>query len=234
MQQLCSARKIAGAAALAVLTCLGAPAGHAQPQADAAAAVSACQRVPGRSARLDCYDRAFPPVDEADARQDAAARRETRAEQAREPSAEPKRDDRMAANRDESAAAKRDESPVAKRDESAVAKRDESAVAKRDESAVAKRDESAVAKRERRGSILDKSAPELVDHARIVEVQTPSVAETLLVAADGRVFVRTNSATVVRWPDAPFEVDIEKRLLGNSLYLVHPRTGERIRVGLRD
>jgi hypothetical protein len=218
MQQLCSARKIAGAAALAVLTCLGAPAGHAQPQADAAAAVSACQRVPGRSARLDCYDRAFPPVDEADARQDAAARRETTAETTRQPSAAPKRD----------------ESPVAKRDESAVAKRDESAVAKRDESAVAKRDESAVAKRERRGSILDKSAPELVDHARIVEVQTPSVAETLLVAADGRVFVRTNSATVVRWPDAPFEVDIEKRLLGNSLYLVHPRTGERIRVGLRD
>jgi len=217
MQQLCRARKVTGAAALAALAWLGAPAAHAQPQADAATAVSACQRVTGRSARLDCYDRAFPPVDEADARQDAAARRETRAEQAREPSAEPKRDDRTAANRDESAAAKRDES----------------ATAKVDESAAARRDENGAAIRERRGAILGKTAPEVVDHARIVEVQTPSVAETLLVAADGRVFVRTNSTTVVRWPDAPFEVDVEKSWLGNSLYLVHPRTGERVRVGVR-
>jgi len=216
MQQLRSIRKLAGAVALAALAWLGTPAANAQPQADVATAVSACQRVPGRSARLDCYDRAFPPVDERDARQDAAARqdtaarRDTRAETVHEPSAEPRRD------------------------ESTVAKRDESVVAKRDESAAAKPDESPAATRERRGSFLDKTAPELVDHARIVEVQTPSVATTLLVAADGRVFVRTNSATVVRWPDAPFDVDIEKRLVGNSLYLVHPRTGERVRVGLRD
>lgn len=171
-----SARKRAGTAAIVALTWLGAPA-HAQPGADAAAAVSACQRVTGGSARLDCYDRAFPPFIDTEAQQDAAARRESSADSLR----------------DESTAA-----------------------------------------RERRTATRNERAPAATDHARIVEMQRPSVTTTVLLAADGRVFVRTNTTTVVVWPDAPFEVDIDRSRLGNSIYLVHPRTHERVRVALRD
>jgi hypothetical protein len=176
--QFRSARGLAGAAVIGTLASLGAASAHAQPETDAAAAVGACRRVPDRSTRLDCYDRAFPPLDETEARQNTATQLES--------------------------------------------------------SSAPRREESSAPRRERRGASEDESAAAFVDHARIVEVQMPSVTTTVLVTADGRSFVRTNSTTVVRWPEAPFEVDIEKSWLGTSLYLVHPRTGERLRVAVRD
>jgi hypothetical protein len=65
--------------------------------------------------------------------------------------------------------------------------------------------------------------------ARIVEVEMPSLDTTLFRAADGRVFVRERATTVVRWPDTPFDVEIETSIFGTSTYLRLPG-GRRIRV----
>lgn len=65
--------------------------------------------------------------------------------------------------------------------------------------------------------------------ARIVEVQMPSLDTTVFRAADGRVFVRERATTVIRWPDPPFDVEIETSRFGTSTYLRLPG-GLRIRV----
>jgi len=164
--------------AIAALAWLGTPAVDAQPNADVAAAVSACQRLPGGSSRLDCYDRAFPPLVAAQAEQDAATR---------------------------------SESDAARRDEQSAA------------AAPASRDATA-----------DEPVRASADRAHIVELQIPSLTTTVLVAADGRVFVRENGVSILRWPDAPFDVDIETSRFGSSTYLIHPGTHQRVRVAVRD
>jgi hypothetical protein len=70
--------------------------------------------------------------------------------------------------------------------------------------------------------------------AQIVDVTMPTLTTTVLVAADGRVFMRESTTVMVRWPATPFDVNIETSRLGNSTYLIHPRTGERVRVVIRD
>jgi hypothetical protein len=80
----------------------------------------------------------------------------------------------------------------------------------------------------------DERAVASSSRAQIVEVTMPSVTTTVLVAADGRVFTRESTTVVVRWPATPFDVSIETSRLGNSTFLIHPRTGERVRVVVRD
>jgi len=53
-----------------------------------------------------------------------------------------------------------------------------------------------------------------VPTARIVEVSRPDVRSSRLVAADGRVFVESNTTTIVRWPETPFDVEVSRSLTG--------------------
>ena len=50
--------------------------------------------------------------------------------------------------------------------------------------------------------------------ARIVEVKRPSASTSRLIAADGRVFVESNSTTIVRWPDTPFDLEVNIGITG--------------------
>ncbi|MBN4053615.1 hypothetical protein JYT97_01885 [Haliea sp. AH-315-K21] len=54
----------------------------------------------------------------------------------------------------------------------------------------------------------------IIPTAQIIEVERPSVRTSRLVAADGRVFVESNPTTIVRWPETPFDVDINRSITG--------------------
>ncbi|MGD2166926.1 MAG: hypothetical protein PVF63_02395 [Gammaproteobacteria bacterium] len=69
---------------------------------------------------------------------------------------------------------------------------------------------------------------------QIVEVETPDLATTVFHAANGRVFVRENARTRHRWPEPPFDVEIETSRFGTSTFLSFPATGLRIRVTVRN
>jgi hypothetical protein len=77
-------------------------------------------------------------------------------------------------------------------------------------------------------------ASELESMARIVEVQMPNLSTTIFRAEDGRTFVRENATTVVHWPDAPFDVEIQKGFFGTSTYIKLPGKNPRIRVVVRN
>ncbi len=50
--------------------------------------------------------------------------------------------------------------------------------------------------------------------ARIVEVQRPSLRTSRLIAADGRVFVESVTTSIIRWPDTPFDVEVNRSITG--------------------
>ena len=149
---------------------------NAQSENDIAAAVRACQRVAELSARLACYDRAFPPLMGSAAEPGAPA--------------------------------------------------------------------SAAASPGSAGAVRAEAAPPLPpappaqaprwEAARIVEVESPDLRTTIFHAEDGRVFVRQDATSVIRWPDTPFDVEIETSFLRTSTYLKLPGRGQRVRVTLRD
>jgi hypothetical protein len=68
--------------------------------------------------------------------------------------------------------------------------------------------------------------------ARIVEVEEVSVSTTHFHAADGRVFIRANAQRRYRWPEAPFDVEIQYSRFGTT-YLKFD-SGLRIRVANLD
>ncbi len=68
---------------------------------------------------------------------------------------------------------------------------------------------------------------------QIVEVRAVSAGTTHFHAADGRVFVRANASRIYRWPEAPFEVEIQVNRFGTT-YLKLPDSGPRIRVSTAD
>ncbi len=68
--------------------------------------------------------------------------------------------------------------------------------------------------------------------ARIVEVQTPKVGVTRFRAEDGRVFVRSDLTSIPRWPEAPFDVEIQTARFGTSTFLHFPGTSLRVRVAV--
>jgi hypothetical protein len=87
--------------------------------------------------------------------------------------------------------------------------------------------------REERVATVAEPEPPLATTVRIVEVQMPSLDTTRFVAADGRIFVRERARTVVRWPDTPFDVEIQSGIFG-TIYLKFPDSGRRIRVSVLD
>jgi hypothetical protein len=89
---------------------------------------------------------------------------------------------------------------------------------------------------DRAESVTTIAEPErrLATTVQIVEVQMPSLTTTRFVAADGRVFVRESTTSVYRWPDTPFDVEIEFARFGTSMYLQFPQSGLRIRVTNRN
>jgi hypothetical protein len=70
--------------------------------------------------------------------------------------------------------------------------------------------------------------------ARIVEVEMPSIDTTVFRAEDGRVFVRSNATSVVRWPETPFDVEVDRSMFGNTTYLNFPGRNLRVRVAVRN
>jgi hypothetical protein len=68
--------------------------------------------------------------------------------------------------------------------------------------------------------------------AQIINLEMPSVRTTRFYAADGRVFVRSD-ATIPRWPDLPFEVEVQTGHFG-TVYLRFPATNLRVRVAVED
>ena len=75
--------------------------------------------------------------------------------------------------------------------------------------------------------------PALPAIVQIVEVQMPDLRTTRFRAADGRVFVRTDTTTLPRWPNTPFEVEFQTGILG-STFLRFRESGLRIRVVVVD
>jgi hypothetical protein len=175
------AYRLAQTVAMITLATVPPCAADAQADADAGAAVGECRRLQSTLERLDCYDRAFPPVT------DTAA-----------------------------AAPQSSSAPV------------------RDASTEVQRESGVATSREPSKTAPDERAPVSASRAQIVEVTMPSLSMTVLVAADGRVFTRQDTTMIVRWPSTPFDVNIETSRLGNSTFLIHPRTGERVRVVVRD
>jgi hypothetical protein len=175
------AYRLAQNVAMITLASVAPCAAHAQADADVGAAVGECRRVPSTLERLDCYDRAFPPVVDT-----GAAAPQPSSAPVREASTEVQREPSVATSREPGKAAPDERTPVS------------------------------------------------ASRAQIVEVAMPSVSMTVLVAADGRVFTRQDTTIIVRWPSTPFDVNIETSRLGNSTFLIHQRTGERVRVVVRD
>ncbi len=71
--------------------------------------------------------------------------------------------------------------------------------------------EETVAELEQR---LEQEALQDAVTARIIEVQRPTARSSRLIAEDGRVFVESNTTTIVTWPDTPFNVDVNRSLTG--------------------
>lgn len=74
------------------------------------------------------------------------------------------------------------------------------------------------------------SRPDVI--VQIVEVERIDLRNSRLVTEDGQIFLESNSTTVTRWPDTPFDVEVQRSITG-TLYLVIPGgNGRRIRVAL--
>jgi len=50
--------------------------------------------------------------------------------------------------------------------------------------------------------------------ARIIEVERPSVRTSRLYAEDGRVFVESVTTSIIRWPETPFDVEVNRSITG--------------------
>lgn len=65
---------------------------------------------------------------------------------------------------------------------------------------------------------------------QIVEVEKTDLRNSRLVTSDGTVFLQTNATTITRWPQTPFNVEVQRSLTG-TIFLVLPRN-QRIRVAI--
>ncbi len=66
---------------------------------------------------------------------------------------------------------------------------------------------------------------------QIVEVEQLSLTNARVTAADGTVFVQSNATTVTRWPDTPFEVEVQRGAFG-TIYLWLEDSRQRVRVAV--
>jgi hypothetical protein len=162
--------------AVVFLALLLQPVANSQSNAEITRSVDSCRRVQELSARLACYDRAFPPLiesgdDNAPSEPGGAARVVAPAANSIEP-AQP---------------------PAAR-------------------------------------VVEPESLPAM---ARIVAVEKPSLRTTRFHASDGRVYVQSNATRLYRWPEPPFDVEIDIGKFGTT-FLVFPDTDLRIRVASGD
>jgi hypothetical protein len=61
---------------------------------------------------------------------------------------------------------------------------------------------------------LEREAIDASNTARIIEVQRPSVRTSRLIAEDGRIFVESVNTSIIRWPETPFNVQINRSITG--------------------
>lgn len=64
----------------------------------------------------------------------------------------------------------------------------------------------------------------------IVALERPDLRTTRFIAADGRVFVRTDTS-ILRWPDVPFDAELQRSRFG-TLYLKILPMNSRVRVAV--
>jgi len=184
------------------------PLTHAQTSAEQGDTVEACQRLEELSARLACFDRVFPPIDESAQAQPAnpaPAAPQPAPVAAAEPAPPPAPPPVPPAVPAEQAPAPQAAMlpPAAQRTEPP---------------------ETAGADDEEQGS------NESIAH--IVAVETPSISSTYFHAADGRVFARERALVKYSWPEPPFDAEIQISRFG-GMYLKLPNN-LRVRVAVLD
>jgi len=96
----------------------------------------------------------------------------------------------------------------------------------------AESDHSADERKEPVAAATDVEPPSLTT-VQIIEVQMLSPGTTRFRAADGRTFVRADARTIHRWPEPPFDVEIQSGRFG-TLFLKFPDSGLRIRVAVQN
>ncbi len=65
----------------------------------------------------------------------------------------------------------------------------------------------------------------------IVEIDPDGMRNARIIAADGTVYVMRNSFTVIRWPDTPFMIEVQRGTFG-TVYLWLEESRQRIRVSV--
>jgi hypothetical protein len=61
---------------------------------------------------------------------------------------------------------------------------------------------------------LEREIIDDVPTARIIEVQRPTIRTSRLIAEDGRVFLESVETSIIRWPEAPFDVEVSRSITG--------------------
>jgi hypothetical protein len=217
MQYHLARKTIVSVTAVAAFAWLSPPAAIAQSDAELLEAVRACQRVPDVLARLACYDRALPPAAQAADVDSVPGSREERVAAAAGPIPAPEPTPRPAARPAPVPAARPAPVPAA-----------DPAPEPTPVPAAGPAPNPAPIFQPQRDSA--ESLPTMV---QIVELRNPSLRTTEFYAADGRVFVRSNATTIPRWPEPPFEVEIQTGMFG-AIYLKFPDSGPRVRVAVRN
>ncbi len=65
----------------------------------------------------------------------------------------------------------------------------------------------------------------------IVEIDPDGMRNARIIAADGTVYVMRNSFTVIRWPDTPFMIEVQRGTFG-TVYLWLEESRQRVRVSV--
>lgn len=199
---------------LALLIWLLQPTAHAQSDSEFGAAARECQRITELSARLACYDRILPPMVESpavDATERAPAPVATPAPrtQVPPPAAESRAADPVAAIPASTPTPTPTPTPMPTPQQPT---------------------ERNTAVRTAEPATSESAAAQPAT-ARIVEVQTPSTSTTIFHAEDGRVFRRERATRIYRWPEPPFDVEIQTSRFG-TVFLKF-EDGLRVRVANR-
>jgi len=176
----------------------------AQTDAEIVNAARACQRVTVLSARLACYDQILPPALE---------------------SAEAAQTDNVPAQPADAVPLVNTPEPVAANPAEPVAAMPAEPAAVIAEPVAPPVAESRSARAE---PVRETDLPNMV---QIVDVVTPNPTTTTFHAADGRVFLRERASRIYRWPETPFDVEIQTSRFG-AVFLKF-EDGLRIRVAIR-
>jgi hypothetical protein len=67
----------------------------------------------------------------------------------------------------------------------------------------------------------------------IVEIDSNGMRNARIIAADRTVYVMRNSFTVIRWPDTPFMIEVQRGTFG-TVYLWLEESRQRVRVSIEE